>query len=845
MFNPSITDRLEKMVFYPCLHHLLPYESYEPDTQLFYNEDSTGFLLIGQPIVGASLEDQQQMNQFFRQEQNLPEGASLQFLLIASPCIGQHLTYWQEARLGDIFQKLALRRREFLEKKAYFDVHDLLVRDYRILISYTVPGHQVDLVAQQQILNTRKELKSVLKTMGMHCSNGNAEDLIREVGNLLNFKDHVYPHFGQWNEHDSISKQIIDHEKTFHVQENELLLNDGETLCRSYTSKVSPNYWSLSHMDRFLGSLLESRQKISTPYLIHYGIFVDRNQTKSKSKVFAKRESLENSLKGGLSKYMPTLNDQYEEILDLATQMQLGERVILSSLSFTLLSTPHKIQEHEQQMRSIWQDCGWTFQPARYDHLPLFLSNLPMTWTVGSKKGLMKSKPYGMATNLEKMSKAKKTITKEAQNMLPILGEWKGQSAPGIPLMGRRGQLFFWNPFSTAFLPGSTNAQTDHNYNVCISGAPGSGKSVLMNEMMATVMGVGGKVFVMDMGRSFKKTCQILGGQHIEFDIRLPISLNPFSGIPEGNDNESVEDREEMLATVCPIFQVMAAPKQGTSDLQNSYIEQAVRYSWEKYGSRSTVDTVKEFLDSHDDLVATNIGQTLYSFSSKGTYGHFFNKPANASFKEKLVVIETDHLRNYPSLMAVVVQMLIIQVNQEMAKGDRKTPFLIIIDEAWKLLSGKGTADFISEATRTARKYKGSIVLGTQHLTDYFKPESPGATEAFNCSAWKIILYQESDVITSLKHHPQLQGFVDTEYKEALLKSIHSLPPHYSEMAIFGPDVNGVVGRLRLDPFSRLLYSTNAEEYRLIEEYIQKGASIEEAIELVMAMQQGEKIRAA
>jgi conjugal transfer ATP-binding protein TraC len=845
MMNPSISDRLAAMSFYPQLHHLLPYESYDPNTQLFYNENTTGFLLLANPVVGASFEDQQQMNEFFKQEQNLPEGASLQFLLFASPHIGSQLKYWQEARRGEIFQKLALRRREFLEEKAYKDVNDLLVRDFQVVISYTVPGHKLDPLSQQQIVTTRTELKSVLKTLGIQARNGNAEDLIREVGNILNFKNDVYPHQGQWNEHDSLSKQIIDHDKNFAFDENSLLLNDGQTLCRSYTPKVSPNYWSLSNMDRFLGGMLESRQKISTPYMIHYGIFVDHHQNKSRSKVFAKRESLENSLKGGLSKYMPNLHEQYEEITDLATQLQSGERVILSSLSFTLLSTPLKIQEHEQQLRSIWQSCGWAFQPARYDHLPLFLSNLPMTWTLGAKKGLVSSTPYGIGTDLEKMSKAKKTITKEAQNMLPLLGEWKGQNAPGIPLMGRRGQLFFWNPFSKAFLPGSSNAQTDHNYNVCISGAPGSGKSVLMNEMMSTVMGVGGKVFVMDMGRSFKKTCQILGGQHIEFDIRLPISLNPFSGVPTGNDPDSVEEREEMLATICPIFQVMAAPKQGTTDLQNSYLEQAVRYSWEKYGNKSSVDTVKEFLDSHEDLAATNIGQTLYSFSSKGTYGHFFNKPANASFKEKLTVIETDHLRNYPSLMAVVVQMLIIQVNQEMSKGDRKTPFLIIIDEAWKLLSGKGTADFISEATRTARKYKGSIVLGTQHLTDYFKPESPGATEAFNCSAWKCILYQESDVITSLKHHPQLQGFVDTEYKEALLKSIHSSPPHYSEIAIFGPEVNGIVGRLRLDPFSRLLYSTNAEEYRLIEEYINQGASIEEAIELVMEIQAGTTSHAA
>ncbi|WP_052046276.1 ATP-binding protein [Candidatus Paracaedibacter symbiosus] len=324
---------------------------------------------------------------------------------------------------------------------------------------------------------------------------------------------------------------------------------------------------------------------------------------------------------------------------------------------------------------------------------------------------------------------------------------------------------------------------------------------------------------------------------HIEFDITLPISLNPFTQISQANDAASLVAREEMLAMIAPIFQVMAAPKHGTTDLENSYLEQAIRISWEKYGNQSSVDTVKEFLDNHEDRIAINLGQTLYPFSGSGSYGHFFNKPANASFKERLVVIETDHLRNYPSLMAVVVQMLIIQINQEMAKGDRITPFLIIIDEAWKLLSGKNTADFISEVTRTARKYKGSIVLGTQHLTDYFKPESPGATEAFNCSAWKCILYQELDVITSLKHHPQLQGFVDTEYKEALLKSIHSKPPHYSEIALFGPQINSIVGRLRLDPFSRLLYSTNAEEYRLIEEFTNKGASIEEAIELVMEMQ--------
>lgn len=833
-----ITQFLDHYLNIPRLHQVLPFETYDPTSQLFYNEDSTGFVLLADPIVGASLRDQQQMNQFFRQEQNLPEGASLQFLLIASPLIGPHLSYWQGARIGDVFQKLAFRRAEFLAKKAYADEEGYVIRDFRLLISYTLPGHYTDSVQQQQLQIIRKDLKTTLETLGVHSRNCDANDLIREVGSLLNMDEEIFPHQGDWHEYDSLSKQLIDSTRNYVVQKNALYLNDGKTICRSYYPKVPPRYWSLGHMDKFLGNLLGLRQRISCPYLLHYGLFVATGQSKSKAKVFANRETLENSLKGGLGKYIPTLKEEYEEKTELAEQLQNGEQVILASLTCTLFSTPHQIQEHEQQMRAIWQDCGWVFQPARYDHLPAFLSSLPMTWTLGQKEQVIGAKPYGMATYLESAGKARKTITKEAQNMLPILGEWKGQNAPGMPLIGRRGQLFFWNPFSTVLLPGNINEQGEDNYNVCIAGQTGSGKSVFMNEMMSTVMGVGGKVFVLDMGRSFKKTCLILGGQHIEFNINSPMSLNPFTRVPKGMSDEESKERADILATIISVFQTMAAPLYGTTDLDDSYIEQAVHWSWERYGSKSNVDTVKEFLDAHEERVARNLGQTLYRFSSKGSYGKFFNRPANASLTSNLTVIETDDLRSHPSLMAVIVKMMVIQINQQMAKGDRKAPFLIMIDEAWNLLSGKGTGKFISSATRTARKYKGSIVLATQHLTDYFNPESPGATEAFNCSTWKCILNQTNDVITSLKHHPQLQGFVDTEYKEALMRSVHSNRPYYSEVAIYGPQVNGIIGRLRLDPFSRLLYSTSPDEYRLIEEFTNKGATIEEAIEFVMDMQQ-------
>lgn len=450
----------------------------------------------------------------------------------------------------------------------------------------------------------------------------------------------------------------------------------------------------------------------------------------------------------------------------------------------------------------------------------------------------LRSSIQGCGPALHYMGKAKETMTREAQNMLPLLAEWKGQQAPGMMLCGRRGQLFFWNPFSHAFLPNAKNAQTNHNYNICIAGQTGSGKSVFMNELMTTILGVGGRVFVMDMGRSFKKSCQILGGQHVEFKMTSPLCLNPFTHIPQGNTLQEEGDRAEMLSLLRSICQVMAAPKMGTNDLQNAYLEQAIKDAWEKKQNKATITDIQEYLKNREEQAAKDLGQMLHSFTKDGKYGRFFEGEANVRFDRNLVVIEIDDLRNHPELMAVVIQMMILQINQMMSKGDRVTPFAIIIDECWILLAGKDGAQCINGSSRTTRKYKGSIVCGTQHLTDFFQEDCPAATAAFKSSAWKCILYQESDVVSSLREHPELKGFVESDWQLELLKSVHARVPHYSEVAIYGPDVHGVIGRLRLDPFSRLLYSTNPEEYQAIENHIKRGMSVENAVEAVMLEQQ-------
>ena len=837
---------------------LLPYESFDPKTKLFWNRGSVGFVLKGSPIVGSNLEEQCRIADFLKESAHLPENSSLQVLLWASPILGPLLNFWKNHRPVELYNFLAQKRVDFLSKHAFgLEIQDgsrdeQVLRDFRLFISFSLPVSSLNAVEEESILETRRALMEALQSIRLFMSPMNAEELVQDMSDFLHPGRGIWPEALSFNESESLRKQMVRtdvrrivtnrgivHEKTPQEKDPWIL--------RCFVPRKWPKFWSLPHMGSFCGDLLGSTAQLPTPFWVHYGLTCARGQGKEKAVNTARRETLESQLKGRLTKWIPDLEEEYGETQEAVEEIQKGSKVILSQLCVGILSPTSQSTRAEQCFRSLWSKLGFEFMETTYDHLLMHVASCPMAWSWKEKalqegsasplvnffSGVFK-KSVGYTSALFTMGLSKKTLTKEAQNLLPILGEWKGQAAPGMLLYGRRGQVFFWNPFGSALLPNAKNVQTEHNYNVCIAGQSGSGKSVFMNEMMENILGIGGKVFVLDFGRSFKKTCLMLGGQHIEFDVGTPMSLNPFTHIPEGEDAESTDLRENLLSTLRPVFQVMAAPTHGTTDLQNSFLEQAIRACWQTHKQQTTVTHVFEWLTGHDEEIARHLGQMLFSFSEKGNYGRFFSGPATARFDDNLVVIETDQLRNHPDLMAVLVQMMVLQINQSMANGDRKTPFLIMIDEAWKLLQGKDSAAFISQATRTARKYKGSIVLATQHLTDYFKEESPAATEAFNCSAWKCILYQEGDVIESLGFHPQLRHFVENESQKRLLKSIHSRPPHYSEVAIFGPQIKGVIGRLKLDPFSRILYSTNPEEYQRVEAGLKKGLSIQEAIEAVL-----------
>jgi conjugal transfer ATP-binding protein TraC len=60
------------------------YESYDDESGLFFNRGSVGFVLIANPLPGADLTAEGEIADFIANVENLPNGSSIQILMISS-----------------------------------------------------------------------------------------------------------------------------------------------------------------------------------------------------------------------------------------------------------------------------------------------------------------------------------------------------------------------------------------------------------------------------------------------------------------------------------------------------------------------------------------------------------------------------------------------------------------------------------------------------------------------------------------------------------------------------------------------------------------------------------------
>ena len=223
-----------------------------------------------------------------------------------------------------------------------------------------------------------------------------------------------------------------------------------------------------------------------------------------------------------------------------------------------------------------------------------------------------------------------------------------------------------------------------------------------------------------------------------------------------------------------------------------------------------------------------DVGHRFYAFTSKGEYGRFFTGPNTVGFQNPLTVLELEELKGRTHLQQVVLLILIYQIQQAMYLGSRDQRKLLIIDEAWELLAKGDIAKFIETGYRRFRKYNGAAITITQSLNDLYG--SPSGISIAENSANFFLLYQKPETIESVRSQNRLV-IGDAGY--SMLKSVHTVTGAYSEIFFITSYGTGI-GRLVVDRFTKLLYSTHPDDIREIMKRVTLGMTVAEAIEHIL-----------
>jgi len=791
----DIKKHLEDVFNFDCLSDLLPYNAYDGKTGLFFLDNSVGFTIEMVPTVGYDKTLRDEFLNILHRE--IDEGDSLQCLMWGDYRIGATLNYWKSVRLDGLYKDLASSRIKHIQKQG-------IARNFRTIFSYSHPVENVDDISEivlQELAAKKKRILTILNNVSMAFA-WTEGHLLSDLSALVNLDLDRNFDVRDYSPYDLLKHQVKRPSKVKVNSSNiswEREDSSKKTIFKSYRVDKYPKQWSLGLMSNLIGDMYREGYRLNSPFLIQFGVYLPK-QSVIKNQTLSKLHIIEHQAKSGsLTKLNPVLKEEAEEASIVRECLGNGELLYKTSMSVGVWAFEDNIIKAENEITSLFRINKFSLEPNTFMHMPVFFNMLPMSWGEYHKE-------------LEGLGMFRKRLSCEAVNLLPIGGEWQGTRTPNMLFLGRKGQICNWNPFDGG-----------SNYNLVVAGSSGAGKSVFMQELIVNHLSTGTKVYVIEIGRSFEKLCQLIKGQHLKFSYEDNVCLNPFTKI-----QDTADEKDTSFELIFRIIATMAViPEE--DEYQKELIMEAITAAWNKRGNSTTLTTVAEYLSEMKAPEAKRVAIILRPYSKEGRYSKYFEGENNIDFNNPFVLTELEELKGKGKLQEVILELMTLTIAGEVfLSKDRRKRFCICIDEAWDLLRTEQCGRFIEELARKVRKYGGSLVVGTQGLADFF--EKPRTKAIYDQSEWKCIMAQNNENVETVIR----EGYLSLDdYNQTLLKSVRKADGKYSEAMIYGGNGNKFVVRLLLDRFSQVLYSTNPEEFAAVNDLVQKGVEITRAVALV------------
>lgn len=809
---------LDNMTFRNKFSNYLPWVAYDPETKLYQNIDNTiGYAWECSPVCFAGEQITETLSGLFRS--GFPNGSVMQFVFFADPDISNHLGAMLQGREEDpLSQRSILSLSSFLQKgaeKGLDCMSNVPIRNFRLFVTVKMPMDSKAPLAD--IYHTCSE---ILRGAYLYPDDLTPSGLVAFTRKFINKSDTL--NYYNYNENIPIRKQIIFSDTEISKSFNGMKI--GENYFKCLTPKVFPKEVNTSMLNNIFGGtggLRSDNDQIKTPFIYSLNIVFDdvKRMINAKAGVILYQQTA--------ATLSPSLGRKKEEFIWAVDELEKGKRFLRVVPSLWVYDKDEdNVVQSAKRVKRIWEAEGFVMQEDRGILPILFISTLPF--------GL-----YNVGKNLENLERDFIIPEGAVATLLPIQGDFAGGGNPILSFVGRKGQYCGLDIFS----------KSANNHNMMIAATTGSGKSFLINYIAFNYLTKGAYVRIIDIGASYKKLCNIMGGKYLVFSKDSNVCLNPFTHIK--GDTEDISASLNVCASM--IFQMIySATGKVSSDvaeLSMTLCKNAVNWSYEEEDNAASVDTVFNYLEQFPKharefaevestkaieqltFQAHTMAYNIKEFTSEGQYGRWFNGPSSLDIAhDRFVVLELEHLKQHRELFKIITNMVVNEVTSDLYLSDRNNPRLIIFEESSQFLSANLNTDnetvkaVIEEGYRRARKYNGSFSTVLQSILD--KKQFGGVGEViFSNSAFKFFL--ESPDFEKAKDEKLISY---DPFTMRMLTSVGSNKPHYSEIFMDTPFGVGVA-RLVVDKkFNYYIYTSDAGEYSKIEALVNTGMTYADAI---------------
>jgi type IV secretion system protein VirB4 len=233
-----------------------------------------------------------------------------------------------------------------------------------------------------------------------------------------------------------------------------------------------------------------------------------------------------------------------------------------------------------------------------------------------------------------------------------------------------------------------------------VLGATGSGKSFLINFLLAQAQQYQPATFVFDLGGSYERLTAACGGTTWRLGRDRTLRINPFRLPPTPEHLHFLQAFVRVLLESGGHYACTARDEREIADAV------AGVYS---------LDVPQRRLQTVAFTLPRALGQYLASWVSGGVYADVFDNDDDTLTLGAFQAFEFQGLDAYPRVVEALLFYVLYRTNTVIRHEDSRSRLkLFLLDEAWRFTKDATVTAYIVEALKTWRKHNAALLLVTQ-----------------------------------------------------------------------------------------------------------------------------------